>query len=450
MVSAVLLTAGATGAQALEAYVGIHQLELEKHRGEPPTLTGDEAVPAFPAVKGRTDSLTRDVFGFYPYWVGDYSGFQWDLLSVVAYFSAEVDTGLQNGSIAALHGWGSSTGPLIATAHGVGVKVVLAVTCFDGPTITSILGSTANRARFVNNCLDLVVGAGGDGVNIDFEGVPGGSSNKANLVNLMAELSDAFHAAIPGSHVSIDTPAVDWSGVFDYDALALACDGLFIMGYNYHWSSGEPGPVAPKTDGGIWPWYTVTWSVADYLEWGGVENRDKFILGLPFYGYNWPATDFSIPGTAAGRADAITYAQARGLEATYGAGWDAYSQTPYTFYSDSGPRQAWCDNTGSLGLKFDLVVDEDLGGVGIWALNYEGGYVDVWDEIRDRFGDCVDADGDGHADEACGGDDCDDTSPTVNPDMQGLDCSSAPNGIDNDCDGETDEDECLCFIGTVI
>lgn len=49
-------------------------------------------------------------------------------------------------------------------------------------------------------------------------------------------------------------------------------------------------------------------------------------------------------------------------------------------------------------------------------------------------GDPCDADGDGHEAQSCGGWDCDDTRPDVNPEVQEV-----ADGIDNDCDGLVDE-----------
>ncbi len=66
-----------------------------------------------------------------------------------------------------------------------------------------------------------------------------------------------------------------------------------------------------------------------------------------------------------------------------------------------------------------------------------------YDMGADEFdGPCWDLDGDGHADEACGGDDCDDDAPEKNPGLEEI----CDNGIDDDCDGLADSAEPQCVV----
>ncbi|RME23582.1 MAG: MYXO-CTERM sorting domain-containing protein, partial [Deltaproteobacteria bacterium] len=49
-------------------------------------------------------------------------------------------------------------------------------------------------------------------------------------------------------------------------------------------------------------------------------------------------------------------------------------------------------------------------------------------------------DSDGYQDAACGGDDCDDSNADINPGA----AESCDDGVDNDCDGDTDLDDADC------
>ena len=60
--------------------------------------------------------------------------------------------------------------------------------------------------------------------------------------------------------------------------------------------------------------------------------------------------------------------------------------------------------------------------------------------------DCWDLDGDGFADDQCGGEDCDDADPEVNPDEPEGPVINCGDGIDNDCDGYIDE---FCTLYTL-
>ena len=99
------------------------------------------------------------------------------------------------------------------------------------------------------------------------------------MVTFITDLTETVHSAIPGSQVTLAMPPIDWSNAWDYNALASISDGLFIMGYNYHYSgSSTTIPNSPLSGPGC----TLTWSVLDYLNKTNIP-ADKLILLVPSY-----------------------------------------------------------------------------------------------------------------------------------------------------------------------
>jgi spore germination protein YaaH len=357
-------------------YKSIHQLEWEAHRDDPPAPV-PHVWPVRPLAKDKSPLLGREVLGYYPYWVSGYQYMRWDLLTTFAFFSLDCDG---NGDFTNLHGW-PATG-IVDLAHANGVRVVVTLVCFDSGDITSILSSPANRQNLIDNLLTQVVAGNADGVNVDFEGVS--SSQRDNLTTFMGELTRAFHDSIPGSHITMASPAVDWSDAWDYDALADSCDGLMIMGYNYHWGgSSTTGPVSPLTN---WGYRNVTWTVDDYLVKTGYD-RDKIILGLPYYGIEWPCDGPDAGANTTGGSSSIFYYSAEPTARwSYGKQREMTAFTPWYAYYDTEWNQGWYDDEVSLGVKEALINQEDLAGMGIWALRYDAGHIALWNELEEYFG----------------------------------------------------------------
>ncbi len=329
-----------------------------------------------------TRDLSHVVYGWYPYWMGSiYTGFQWDLLSHVSFFSLETDAW---GNITDDHGWPESWSGLIGSAQSAGVTITLTCTLFSSTSINTLINSSVNRSNLITNLVNACLAGGAEGINIDFEG---SSLDKMNLVIFMQELELALHTAIPGAHLSMATPAVDWTGCFDYDELGYVCDQLIPMCYGYHWSGGDPGPVSPLTAGSVWSAWCVEWTIDDYLGAGYGTTPDHLAIGVPYYGYDWPVTgDPSIyPATRLADGVSRTYSYIRSNHAGYTKEWDIHSQTPWYYYWSTDPRQVWYDDEESLGLKYQVAKDRNLAGIAIWALGYDGSYTELWDTLSDHF-----------------------------------------------------------------
>jgi len=373
--AAVSLQLGPAGYGA-EKPPSIHQIELEKHRAVEPVYP--EAQYVAPLAPRKRAAPDREVFGYHPYWMGTaYMSYHWDLLTTVAYFGVEVNG---TGDIVNRHRWPVTD--LVNRAHQNGVRVVLVAILFSRSELDLLLASSRYRTRLVQHLLDEVIRGHADGINIDFEGVPGTQRN--NLVAFMRELAETFHSHLPGSYVTMATPAVNWSNAFDYQRLAEVTDGLFIMGYDYHWKgSSYAGPVSPLAG---WGTYNITWTVNDYLSATGGDGS-KIILGLPYYGYKWPTTS-GIPGSATrGDGKSIRYSAAEPEAQSYGKIRDPESLCPwYRWQESDGWHQCWYDDSTSLSAKYELAIEKDLKGVGMWALGYDGSRTELRGALADHFG----------------------------------------------------------------
>ncbi|HID92718.1 MAG TPA: hypothetical protein EYP60_01360 [bacterium (Candidatus Stahlbacteria)] len=321
----------------------------------------------------------KEVFGYYPYWRGTrYRSLNYELISTIAYFGVELNG---DGNIIYYHGW--PVNDLINLAHSHGVRVVLVGICFDANQIHSIITNSSATLNAIHNLLYQVENSNADGVNIDFEFPP--STDRVHMTSFMKALADTFHSHNSEYFITLCVTAVNWNDRFQCKELAEVTDGLVIMGYDYYWS-GSPyaGPVAPLTGNTYYGSYNVTNTVEYYLLQTHNDNS-KMILGVPYYGYDWPTTDSTPRSTATSNATAKIYSVAESNASYYGKLWDDVSQTPWYRYKGGGWHQCWYDDATSLSLKYDLVNSKKLKGIGIWALSYDYGRVELWDAIYTHF-----------------------------------------------------------------
>ena len=319
--------------------------------------------------------LTHEVIGYLPYWEYDeYPNLNYDLLTQINFFSAELD---QYGDIVNDHNWENLY--LVDFAQSRGVKVKLCASLFGQESLSTLLNNYFYRQNAINNLLNLVMSVGADGIDIDFELLP--TNQRDNLVLFMEELSFVFHSHMNDPIITMATPAIDWSNAWDYNALAEITDGLFIMGYNYFYSgSSTAGPVSPL--GGYY--YDIEYSVNDYIAKTNGQ-LDKLILGLPYYGYDCPVSSNIMNSSTLGYGTARTYSEASIISSQHGYNWDMSSNSFWMPYLSNGWQQCWYDDSLSLSLKYQFAIDQDIQGIGIWALGYDQGSDKLWGAINDQF-----------------------------------------------------------------
>ena len=146
-------------------YQSIHQQQLEYYNANYIMPERIDSNIIINPISQRNRNLSKDVFGYHPYWMGTaWINYNFDLISTLAYFSAEVTP---TGGLSNLHGWPVAS--LINEAHEHGTKVVLCATLFNSSDITTLLSNAQYRQNLIDNLLTQVQAGNADGVNIDFE-----------------------------------------------------------------------------------------------------------------------------------------------------------------------------------------------------------------------------------------------------------------------------------------
>jgi Glycosyl hydrolases family 18 len=331
-----------------------------------PAATAPPA-PAPPSLQSAPALRPHEIFGFAPYWaLPTASEFDLAGLTTLSYFSVDVggDATVQQSGPGWVGYQSQALATLVTRAHAAGDRVVLTASCFGQSALDQMAADPSAGPRLAAQLVQLVTAKNLDGVNLDFEGK--GDKDQAGLDTLVAAVSTAMRQADPHWQVTMDTyasAAGDPTGFYDIAALAPSVDAFFVMAYDMN-NKTTPSATAPLTGAG----FTDLEAVQQYA---AVVPPSKVILGVPYYGYDWPTAGPGLGDPATGPATPLHYSQ---IVATGGhVYWDPATQTPWTSYQvGSQWHQTFFDNPTSLALKAQLADTYHLAGLGIWALGMEG------------------------------------------------------------------------------
>ncbi|XP_054645758.1 di-N-acetylchitobiase isoform X1 [Dunckerocampus dactyliophorus] len=276
--------------------------------------------------------------------------------------------------------FGKYDAELMCHAHSQGARVVLKET---GDVPLAYVVDQSNRTGWITEKVNLAKSQFMDGINIDVEqAADQGSAEYFALTHLVKETTQAFHKEIPGSQVSFD---VAWSPkcidnrCYDYVNIAESCDLVFVMSYDEQ--SQILGDCIAMANA---PQAQTLKGYDEYLEMN--IDPKKLVMGVPWYGYDYPCLNFSQDGVcyiasvpfrgapcsdAAGKQKAYSWMMKRVDASLSGRLWDDKQQAPYFNYEDPQGQihQVWYDDPESICLKSSYVQWKGLRGVGMWNAN---------------------------------------------------------------------------------
>ena len=121
-----------------------------------------------------------------------------------------------------------------------------------------------------------------------------------------------------------------------------------------------------------------------------MADPEKLILGIPLYGYEWQTfSEEKNSRTIADTGAIATYKRVRELitgrddVVLY---FDDLSQSPWLTYNQNGLiKQIYYEDEKSLLEKIKFVELNNLEGIALWALGYEGDYTEPWAIIKQNL-----------------------------------------------------------------
>lgn len=351
--------------------------------------------------------MSKDIIGFLPYWrMDDIKYLRFDLLSEVIFFSLTVD---ENGQFVKVvngetdPGWRWYNSPavnnLISKTQITGSKFSLAVAMQKNKSLEKFLADEQAQQNLINNLLQEIKLKHLNGINIDFEydGIPD-DIYREKFVQFNQKLTNEIRRQSPGTKLSIDffPLSLRKPRLFDIPRLAPLYDRVIVMSYDFYASNSDiAGPVAPM--GGFAEGKYIFDVASAYQDYLGVVPKEKLVMGVPYYGYDWPVQDGKTAGSQAlpqndqnGYPAVISYGRMRQFDLLKpeNCQWDALAQETWCWYSDPQTKvdhQVWFEDDRSIKAKYDFIEQKGLAGAAIWTLGYDKSYPDLWKMIESKF-----------------------------------------------------------------
>jgi spore germination protein len=225
---------------------------------------------------------------------------------------------------------------------------------FDEDRLSRLLESKEEQERHIDDLLELISHPDISGLELDYEYML--EKDADAYVEFVNSLAGRVRAEGKTVAVTVHGKSSDeglWYAAAsqDWEQLGKAADSIVIMAYDYSWEGSDPGPIAP-----------LSW-VEEVVEYAEQKlPREKIILGVGAYGYDW---------THDGDTQDMTILDVQALLEKTGASVsrDAASQGMVFSYTENGTtHEVWFEDAKAIGDKIKLAEESGIAGISIWRL----------------------------------------------------------------------------------
>mgnify|MGYP005764693655 CR=1 FL=1 len=237
-------------------------------------------------------------------------------------------------------------------------------------TTSQIMRDYELREKTINNIVELAEKYELDGINLDFENMY--KEDKNLYTRFVIELYPRLKAR--GMTLSVDVTAPDggdtWSLCFDRHNIARNSDYIVFMAYDQHGqSSTTAGSVA------AYNWVEV--NLNKFLGTQEEIEKEKLILGIPFYTRLWRETGEDVTSSVVDMKDVNNV-----LPGDIQREWLDDVKQNYIEYERNGSiYKMWIEDIDSIRAKINLAREKEIAGVAFWAKGRED--ESVWDVVEE-------------------------------------------------------------------
>lgn len=316
-----------------------------------------------------SSALSQRVVGYYPHWVLSQlqpEEIEFDIVTHVIHSFAWAN---EDGSISSYEGmFGNNIADLV---HSGNSKILLSIGGWGNHEgFEAVILNEELREMFIYNLTSVLLINNYDGVDLDWE-FPNSNDDKNHLNLLVSEMDSIFNSINPNWLITMAIPVSNWWGQwYDFDYLNNHIDFYNAMTYGTHgnWSShvGHLSPLysSPLND----PDGSCHLNMNYLINQRGIP-KERINMGIPFWGAIWNASNINESFTGE-ISDIMFYEIPVLINNGWNYNWDTNAMCPYLINDDSTQVITY-ENQQSVAMKCEYVLNNEIGGVMIWALSYD-------------------------------------------------------------------------------